>query len=152
MLCYRYKRQLPGINSPPSSPPDGGRAISLMCSSSVGLCLSALKVHTRGHTLTHRSPMVNMSRGYHGDDRMLYEECHPSVCVFVCAAGNFPMIADDLVNSYHLLLCCLDLVFSNASLCSHRANLINPAFTGRWGCVCRCVCVCVCVYGRRPTT
>uniref|UniRef100_A0A8C5AYA7 Retinoblastoma-like 1 (p107) n=1 Tax=Gadus morhua TaxID=8049 RepID=A0A8C5AYA7_GADMO len=50
--------------------------------------------------------------------------------LFVCTKGNFPMIADDLVNSYHLLLCCLDLVFSNASLCSHRANLINPAFTG----------------------
>ncbi|XP_056462535.1 retinoblastoma-like protein 1 [Gadus chalcogrammus] len=49
--------------------------------------------------------------------------------LFVCTKGNFPMIADDLVNSYHLLLCCLDLVFSNASLCSHRANLINPAFT-----------------------
>ena len=58
------------------------------------------------------------------------------VCVSVCAAGNFPMIADDLVNSYHLLLCCLDLVFSNASLCSHRANLINPAFTGRRGNLC----------------
>ncbi|KAG7268406.1 hypothetical protein CRUP_016280, partial [Coryphaenoides rupestris] len=43
---------------------------------------------------------------------------------------NFRMIGDDLVNSYHLLLCCLDLVFSNASLCSHRELLINPAFTG----------------------
>ncbi|KAK0136810.1 Retinoblastoma-like protein 1 [Merluccius polli] len=50
--------------------------------------------------------------------------------LFVYTKGNFRMIGDDLVNSYHLLLCCLDLVFSNASLCSHRAHLINPAFTG----------------------
>ena len=63
------------------------------------------------------------------------------VCVVVCTAGNFPMIADDLVNSYHLLLCCLDLVFSNASLCSHRANLLNPAFTGRRMSLCGCVCM-----------
>lgn len=41
------------------------------------------------------------------------------------------MIGDDLVNSYHLLLCCLDLVFGNALLCANRKDLINPAFRGR---------------------
>uniref|UniRef100_A0A8C9YBW7 Retinoblastoma-like 1 (p107) n=1 Tax=Sander lucioperca TaxID=283035 RepID=A0A8C9YBW7_SANLU len=40
------------------------------------------------------------------------------------------MIGDDLVNSYHLLLCCLDLVFGNALLCSNRKDLINPTFRG----------------------
>lgn len=40
------------------------------------------------------------------------------------------MIGDDLVNSYHLLLCCLDLVFGNALLCSNRKELINPSFKG----------------------
>lgn len=40
------------------------------------------------------------------------------------------MIGDDLVNSYHLLLCCLDLVFGNALLCANRKDLINPAFKG----------------------
>lgn len=40
------------------------------------------------------------------------------------------MIGDDLVNSYHLLLCCLDLVFGNALLCANRKDLINPTFRG----------------------
>ncbi|XP_070701649.1 retinoblastoma-like protein 1 isoform X1 [Pempheris klunzingeri] len=50
--------------------------------------------------------------------------------LFVYTKGNFRMIGDDLVNSYHLLLCCLDLVFGNALLCGHRKDLINPAFRG----------------------
>ncbi|XP_024865212.1 retinoblastoma-like protein 1 isoform X2 [Kryptolebias marmoratus] len=50
--------------------------------------------------------------------------------LFVYTKGNFRMIGDDLVNSYHLLLCCLDLVFGNALLCSNRKDLINPAFRG----------------------
>lgn len=40
------------------------------------------------------------------------------------------MISDDLVNSYHLLLCALDLVFSNALLCNTRKELLNPNFKG----------------------
>uniref|UniRef100_H2SIQ6 Retinoblastoma-like 1 (p107) n=1 Tax=Takifugu rubripes TaxID=31033 RepID=H2SIQ6_TAKRU len=50
--------------------------------------------------------------------------------LFVYAKGNFCMIGDDLVNSYHLLLCCLDLVFGNALLCSNRKELINSSFKG----------------------
>eukprot|EP00062_Callorhinchus_milii_P026131 gi/632987888/ref/XP_007882806.1/ PREDICTED: retinoblastoma-like protein 1 [Callorhinchus milii] len=50
--------------------------------------------------------------------------------LFVYTKGNFRMIGDDLVNSYHLLLCCLDLVFGNAFLCPHRKDLLNPAFEG----------------------
>uniref|UniRef100_UPI0037E714A7 retinoblastoma-like protein 1 n=1 Tax=Semicossyphus pulcher TaxID=241346 RepID=UPI0037E714A7 len=50
--------------------------------------------------------------------------------LFVYTKGNFRMIGDDLVNSYHLLLCCLDLVFGNALLCSNRKDLINPTFRG----------------------
>uniref|UniRef100_A0A8C8H3P8 Retinoblastoma-like protein 1 n=1 Tax=Oncorhynchus tshawytscha TaxID=74940 RepID=A0A8C8H3P8_ONCTS len=48
--------------------------------------------------------------------------------LFVYTKGNFRMIGDDLVNSYHLLLCCLDLVFGNALLCSNRKDLVNPLF------------------------
>ena len=40
------------------------------------------------------------------------------------------MISDDLVNSYHLLLCALDLVFTNALLCNARKDLLNPDFRG----------------------
>nr|XP_057911502.1 retinoblastoma-like protein 1 isoform X2 [Doryrhamphus excisus] len=50
--------------------------------------------------------------------------------LFVHTKGNFHMIGDDLVNSYHLLLCCLDLVFGNALMCANRKELINPAFIG----------------------
>uniref|UniRef100_A0A8D0CQ52 RB transcriptional corepressor like 2 n=1 Tax=Sander lucioperca TaxID=283035 RepID=A0A8D0CQ52_SANLU len=50
--------------------------------------------------------------------------------LFVHAKGNFPMISDDLVNSYHLLLCSLDLVFTNALLCNARKDLLNPNFRG----------------------
>ncbi|XP_028285723.1 retinoblastoma-like protein 2 isoform X2 [Parambassis ranga] len=50
--------------------------------------------------------------------------------LFVHAKGNFPMISDDLVNSYHLLLCALDLVLTNALLCNARKDLLNPDFKG----------------------
>ncbi|KAK9529736.1 hypothetical protein VZT92_013811 [Zoarces viviparus] len=50
--------------------------------------------------------------------------------LFVYTKGNFRMIGDDLVNSYHLLLCCLDLVFGNALLCANRKDLINPTLRG----------------------
>lgn len=41
------------------------------------------------------------------------------------------MISDDLVNSYHLLLCALDLVYGNALQCSNRKELVNPNFKGK---------------------
>ncbi|XP_048205081.1 retinoblastoma-like protein 1 isoform X2 [Perognathus longimembris pacificus] len=50
--------------------------------------------------------------------------------LFVYTKGNFRMIGDDLVNSYHLLLCCLDLIFANAIMCSNRQDLLNPSFKG----------------------
>ncbi|XP_028941482.1 retinoblastoma-like protein 2 isoform X3 [Antrostomus carolinensis] len=50
--------------------------------------------------------------------------------LFVHAKGNFPMISDDLVNSYHLLLCALDLVYGNALQCPNRKELLNPNFKG----------------------
>ncbi|XP_015997870.2 retinoblastoma-like protein 2 isoform X1 [Rousettus aegyptiacus] len=50
--------------------------------------------------------------------------------LFIYAKGNFPMISDDLVNSYHLLLCALDLVYGNALQCSNRKELVNPNFKG----------------------
>lgn len=53
-----------------------------------------------------------------------------SSCVSPSAPGNFPMISDDLVNSYHLLLCALDLVFTNALMCNARKELLNPSFKG----------------------
>ncbi|XP_020846458.1 retinoblastoma-like protein 1 isoform X1 [Phascolarctos cinereus] len=50
--------------------------------------------------------------------------------LFVYTKGNFRMIGDDLVNSYHLLLCCLDLTFTNAIMCPNRRDLLNLSFKG----------------------
>ncbi|XP_042319452.1 retinoblastoma-like protein 1 isoform X2 [Sceloporus undulatus] len=50
--------------------------------------------------------------------------------LFVYTKGNFSMIGDDLVNSYHLLLCCLDLIFANALLCPYKRDLLNSSFKG----------------------
>ncbi|XP_064599560.1 retinoblastoma-like protein 1 [Liolophura sinensis] len=49
--------------------------------------------------------------------------------MFVQVKGNFPAISDDLVNSYHLLLCCVDWIFANAIL-GGRRDLLNPEFSG----------------------
>lgn len=49
--------------------------------------------------------------------------------MFVQVKGNFPAISDDLVNSYHLLLCNIDWFFSNALL-GGRKDLLNPDFSG----------------------
>uniref|UniRef100_A0A8C4QGK2 Retinoblastoma-like protein 1 n=1 Tax=Eptatretus burgeri TaxID=7764 RepID=A0A8C4QGK2_EPTBU len=50
--------------------------------------------------------------------------------LFLRAKANFPMISDDIVNSYHLLLCCLDLTYGNALLSQHWQCLLNPDFPG----------------------
>ncbi|MBZ3872202.1 Retinoblastoma-like protein 1 [Sciurus carolinensis] len=50
--------------------------------------------------------------------------------LYLLPVGNFRMIGDDLVNSYHLLLCCLDLIFANAIVCPNRRDLLNPSFKG----------------------
>ncbi|XP_069675672.1 retinoblastoma-like protein 1 isoform X2 [Periplaneta americana] len=49
--------------------------------------------------------------------------------LFVCVKGKFPGVSDDLVNSYHLLLACCDLMFANAILADRR-DILNPKFPG----------------------
>lgn len=48
----------------------------------------------------------------------------------IYSTGHFPAISDDLVNSYHLLLCCLDWFYANA-LMGGRKDLLNPSFEGK---------------------
>ncbi|KAL7985467.1 hypothetical protein Chor_004037 [Crotalus horridus] len=65
----------------------------------------------------------------------LYVACRRSIVPTVGSSlmkgnCNFSMIGDDLVNSYHLLLCCLDMIFANALLCPYKKDLINPSFKG----------------------
>nr|XP_056701014.1 retinoblastoma-like protein 1 isoform X2 [Euleptes europaea] len=50
--------------------------------------------------------------------------------LFVYTKGNFSMIGDDLVNCYHLLLSCLDLIFANVLLCPNKKDLLNLSFKG----------------------
>ena len=40
--------------------------------------------------------------------------------------GQYPQINDDLVNSHHLLLCCMDMLFC-AAVEGKRRDLLNPA-------------------------
>ncbi|XP_011875913.1 PREDICTED: retinoblastoma-like protein 1 isoform X2 [Vollenhovia emeryi] len=49
--------------------------------------------------------------------------------LFICIKGAIHDISDDLVNSYHLLLVCCDLVYNNALL-ANRKDLLNPDFAG----------------------
>ncbi|XP_048757821.2 retinoblastoma-like protein 1 isoform X3 [Ostrea edulis] len=49
--------------------------------------------------------------------------------MYVQVKGHFPAISDDLVNSYHLLLCCLDWFYANA-LMGGRKDILNPSFEG----------------------
>ena len=39
-------------------------------------------------------------------------------------------MCDDLVESFHLLLCCIDLMFLNALMSKSRRELLNPTFKG----------------------
>ncbi|RWS25254.1 Retinoblastoma-like protein 1 [Leptotrombidium deliense] len=48
---------------------------------------------------------------------------------FVYVKSNFPAISDDLVNSYHLLLACVDLCYSNALVAENAKDLLNPEFS-----------------------
>ncbi|KAK3927281.1 Retinoblastoma-like protein 1 [Frankliniella fusca] len=49
--------------------------------------------------------------------------------LFVCVKVDYPDVRDDLVNSYHMLLACCDLIFGNALLADRR-DLLNPVFPG----------------------
>ncbi|RWS02001.1 Retinoblastoma-like protein 1 [Dinothrombium tinctorium] len=48
---------------------------------------------------------------------------------FVYVKSNFPAISDDLVNSYHLLLACIDFCYSNALVAENAKELLNPDFS-----------------------
>uniref|UniRef100_A0A336M5G2 CSON004352 protein n=1 Tax=Culicoides sonorensis TaxID=179676 RepID=A0A336M5G2_CULSO len=56
-------------------------------------------------------------------------------CLFVAAKGEYPDHSVDLVTSFHMLLCCCDLIYANV-INEKRTDLINPKFKGvplNWG-------------------
>ncbi|XP_026859026.2 retinoblastoma-like protein 2 [Electrophorus electricus] len=81
-------------------------------------------------TPSEEPPRAHRSRKQRRHPCTVAEVFHFCWVLFVHAKGNFPMISDDLVNSYHLLLCALDLVYCNSLLCSNRKDLLNPSFKG----------------------
>ena len=58
-----------------------------------------------------------------------YHLIHSNVLIFIV---RYPDITDDLVNSYHLLLCCVDLVFANVILVKQLKNCISLDFSGKF--------------------
>ena len=48
---------------------------------------------------------------------------------FIYIKSGIALTSDDLVNSYHLLIACCDLMYSNALL-ANRKDLLNPNFEG----------------------
>ncbi len=51
--------------------------------------------------------------------------------LFVHIKSQFSQISDDLVNSYHLLLACIDYCYMNALLVENSKELLNPNFRGK---------------------
>lgn len=49
--------------------------------------------------------------------------------MFVCVKSEHPDMSSDLVSSVNMLLCCLDLIFTNV-VHDNRRDLINPSFSG----------------------
>jgi len=51
--------------------------------------------------------------------------------IVILNAGKYPAIADDLVNSHHLLLCCVDTLYTAVALMGNRTDLLNDTFIGK---------------------
>ncbi|XP_053429523.1 retinoblastoma-like protein 1 isoform X3 [Nycticebus coucang] len=83
-----------------------------------------LFVYTKGKV------MLSVVLHFYYENLVLFHMKGFWLCVLFSYKGNFRMIGDDLVNSYHLLLCCLDLIFANALMCPNRQDLLNPSFKG----------------------
>ncbi|KAH8325365.1 hypothetical protein KR067_003087 [Drosophila pandora] len=49
--------------------------------------------------------------------------------LFLCAKNQKPSTTVDLVTSFNLMICCIDLIYNNV-LSEKRADLINPKFEG----------------------
>lgn len=52
--------------------------------------------------------------------------------LFVFVKSNFAKIGDDLVNSYHLLLVCIDYCFSSVLSFDNYRDIVNTNFYGKY--------------------
>lgn len=87
-----------------------------------------MEIFLNPHEEPTRLPRSRKQRKLQCNVKDLFNFCWT---LFVYTKGNFSLIGDDLVNSYHLLLCCLDLVYSHALQCTHKDDLLNPSFTAK---------------------
>ncbi|XP_055602488.1 retinoblastoma-like protein 2 isoform X2 [Uranotaenia lowii] len=49
--------------------------------------------------------------------------------LFICAKAEYPEQSGDLVSSYNMLLCCLNMLYANA-IADGRKDIVNPTFEG----------------------
>lgn len=77
---------------------------------------------------TSRPPRSRRHKAVPCTPSRIFEFCWT---LFICVKGAIHDISDDLVNSYHLLLVCCDLIFNNALL-ANRKDLLNLEFPGKY--------------------
>lgn len=76
-------------------------------------------------------PLWNSSlHGNHAHGKCSYIKLD-DICwrLFLCAKNQKPSNTVDLVTSYNLMICCIDLIYNNV-LAEKRTDLINPKFEG----------------------
>ena len=76
--------------------------------------------HTHTHTHTH-----SLSLSHTHTHTLTHTHTHTHTHTPHIHAGQYPQINDDLVNSHHLLLCCMDMLFC-AAVEGKRRDLLNP--------------------------
>ena len=78
-------------------------------------CMSCTNLHKCHIVCTHTYTPTHICMYMHVYI-LLYAHTH---------TGQYPQINDDLVNSHHLLLCCMDMLFC-AAVEGKRRDLLNP--------------------------
>lgn len=87
-----------------------------------------IEVFRDPHNLPQRLIKGKKQRGrQHITSHSLFTFCWT---LFVHVKSNFSAISADLVNSYHLLIVCIDFCFNNALNCELSKELLNPSFVG----------------------
>ncbi|XP_055529654.1 retinoblastoma-like protein 2 isoform X2 [Wyeomyia smithii] len=89
------------------------------------------KFHEKFNTVFLAPNMEEQKRGKKSkpqpcSSNRLFEFCWT---LFICAKAEYPEQSEDLVTSYSMLLCCLDLIYANA-IADGRKDIVNPDFTG----------------------
>jgi retinoblastoma-like protein 1 len=52
-------------------------------------------------------------------------------CLFICGKAEYPEHSVDMVTSVNMLICCLDVIFSNA-IDDKRTDIVQSSFSGEF--------------------